>query len=130
MSPGLLLSPLTRLPTLLLVACTASSDVDSGAPEGERDCGSGLWGETFSSLEELECGLGPDGPELCHWTLTFGEGTYEWSYSDTGETGTVTCDAENKLTATSSGGTTHPGTFHRTTGRVTWDGVVYASTSD
>ncbi|MES2640918.1 MAG: hypothetical protein V4850_15620 [Myxococcota bacterium] len=112
---------------LLLAACTSGGlVVDTGAPDGGRDCGSGLWGETFSSLEELECGLGESGPVMCHWTLTFGEGTYAWSYSDIGESGTVTCD-ENDLVATSSGGATHEGTFHRTTGRVTWEGVVYTS---
>lgn len=110
---------------LPLAACTAGAVVvDSGGPSGGRDCGAGLWGETFSSLEELECGLGPDGPTLCHWTLTFGDGTYEWSYSDIGEFGTVTCD-ENELVATSGGGDTHRGTFHRSTGRVTWEGVTY-----
>jgi hypothetical protein len=50
-------------------------------------------GTTFSSVEELECGLGPDGPVLCHWQVTFEEdGDWLWQYSDVGEGGTYTCE--------------------------------------
>ena len=111
---------------LTMVACTAGTDIplDTGTGPG-RDCGTGLWGESFASIEELECGLGPDGPVLCHWTLTFGEATYDWSYSDVSDSGTVTCE-DNDLVGTSTSGATHQGTFHRSTARVTWDGVSYA----
>ena len=60
-------------------------------------------------------------------TLTFGDDTYDWSYSDIGESGTVTC-TDNDLAGLSSGGTPRQGTFHRSTARVTWEGVSYQQT--
>ncbi|MDP2312762.1 MAG: hypothetical protein Q8P41_07640 [Pseudomonadota bacterium] len=109
----------------LLAGCTSGDAPADTAPGFEaRDCGAILWDETFRSIDELECGLGPDGPVLCHWTLAFGTGTYTWDYSDISESGTVTC-ADNELTGASSGGTPRQGTVHRTTNRVTWEGVAY-----
>jgi hypothetical protein len=49
-------------------------------------------GTTFESIEELECGLGPKGVELCHWQLRFEEnGEWLWNYSDVGQGGDYTC---------------------------------------
>lgn len=46
-----------------------------------------------SRIDELECGLGSNGPVLCHWTLAFGvDGTFEWMYSDIGQSGSYNCD--------------------------------------
>jgi len=72
---------------------------------------------------------GPDGPVLCRWALSFGEETYDWTYSDVAEGGTVTC-ADNALSGRSSGGIAREGTFHRPTARVTWEGVSYEQTSE
>ncbi len=108
---------------LLLAGCTGGL-VQMDTASVDRRCGNGLWGESFASVDELECGLGPDGPVMCHWTLAFGVGTYEWSYSDVGDHGTVTCDGTT-LVGTSSGGAVRHGTFQRSTGRVVWEGVPY-----
>jgi hypothetical protein len=56
-----------------------------------------LEGLTFRSVTQDECGLGPDGPALCNWSLTFRADSdtrsrYDWSHSDVGEGGWVTCD--------------------------------------
>ena len=113
---------------LPLLACTgAPIPVDSG-PVG-RECGEGLWGESFTAMEDRECGLGPDGPVMCRWTLTFGDETYTWSYSDIGESGTVTC-VDGALSGTSAGGAPRSGAFHRTTARVNWEGLTYERSSE
>lgn len=55
-----------------------------------------LPGTSFASVEELECGLGPDGPVLCHWQVTFAEdGEWAWQYSDVGQGGSYSCVGGN-----------------------------------
>jgi hypothetical protein len=56
-----------------------------------------LEGMTYRSVNDGECGLGPDGVALCHWNITFAahDGTmsqFTWRHSDVGESGFVTCD--------------------------------------
>ena len=80
-------------------------------------------GTRFSSIEELECGLTPEGPALCHWSIVFEEnGDYLWQYSDVGQGGTYTCE----------GGMITVGnapelevSYDIETGILTWDGVQY-----
>lgn len=80
-------------------------------------------GTAFLSVEELECGLGPDGPVLCNWQITFEEdGDYLWMYSDVGEGGTYTCQGGNLFI---SGGSDVD--FDAATGILTWDGVEYVA---
>lgn len=113
-----------------LSGCGAGAiSLDSGEDDGTPTCGAGLWGETFRSLEDQECGLGPDGPVLCRWTLSFGDETYDWSYSDVAESGTVTC-VDNELVGTSSGGAARQGTFQRPTARVRWEGQSYEQATE
>ena len=78
---------------------------------------------TWSSVEELECGLGPKGEVLCHWSLSFGaDGSFGWQYSDVGESGTWTCadgtihaDTGGRVIAAELSDPTH----------LSWDGVAY-----
>jgi hypothetical protein len=82
-------------------------------------------GTTFVSVEELECGLGPDGPVPCHWQITFEEdGDLVWTYSDVGESGTYACQGGNLLV---DGVDVMDGdiAFDPATGILTWDGVEY-----
>jgi hypothetical protein len=80
-------------------------------------------GTTFLSVEALECGLGPEGPVLCNWQITFEEdGDYLWMYSDVGESGTYTCQGGNLFI---SGGSVVD--FDTATGILTWDGVEYVA---
>jgi len=80
-------------------------------------------GTTFLSLEELECGLTPDGPELCHWQITFEEdGNYLWMHSDVGEGGTYVCQGGNFFVV---GGSDVDFDVDPVTGILTWDGVEY-----
>ncbi|HSN26208.1 MAG TPA: hypothetical protein VLT45_07980, partial [Kofleriaceae bacterium] len=56
------------LPVLLVAACTTGPD--PAAPDARRRCAD-LEGKTFASLTQGECGLGPNGPSLCTWHVTF-----------------------------------------------------------
>lgn len=79
-------------------------------------------GRTFRSVEELECGISPDGPALCNWRLAFGfDDSFEWMHSDVGEGGGYSCADGNISTDGSASGTYDPGTQI-----LTWDGVDYA----
>lgn len=80
-------------------------------------------GTTFQSVDELECGLGPMGPVLCHWTLQFAEdGNFMWMYSDVGEGGGYTC-IQGEITL--EGLETPDHLYDPETGILTWDGVDY-----
>lgn len=82
-------------------------------------------GTTFSSIEELECGLGPDGPVPCHWQVTFEEsGDYLWQYSDVGEGGTYTCESS---VITLENNPDLEVAYDPATGILTWDGVQYVA---
>ncbi|HEY8377659.1 MAG TPA: hypothetical protein VIK91_14285 [Nannocystis sp.] len=83
-----------------------------------------LVGRTFKSDEELECGITPNGVELCHWTIVFTADTYSHHYSDVVEDGTYTCDA-GVITAKGAGQMSHGGTIDAAAGELVWDGVVY-----
>jgi hypothetical protein len=112
---------------LALGACSGEIAPDDPNPPDypPKQCGDALWDRTFLSTEDRECGLGPDGSELtCAWAITFGDGTFTWDHSDVTDTGTVTCD-EDDLTGVTAGGETVLGRYHRSTARLTWDGVTY-----
>jgi hypothetical protein len=99
----------------LATACSAS------APEG---CGFEA-PATFRSVEEGECGLGPDGVVMCQWTVSFAaDGTFSWMYSDLGDSGTWSC-SEGELSAQRGGGQAISVSFDAGTGVLTWDGVAY-----
>jgi hypothetical protein len=80
-------------------------------------------GAQFLSVGERECGLGPEGPEMCHWSVSFEGGGFSWSYSDVVETGTYECD-DGEITA-SGNGSTYQGSYDPDTGTLTWDGFDY-----
>ena len=80
-------------------------------------------GATFRSVDELECGLGREGPVLCNWQITFEEdGDYLWNYSDVGEGGTYGCQGGNLSISGES-----VVDFDPATGILTWDGVDYVA---
>ena len=105
---------------LVAVGCADSTGSDTESPDRNDDACDvvGDW----QSLEELECGLSEDGVAKCNWTISFSaNGTYDWFYSDVGESGDWTCtDGELSGEAFSSvtGTYTPPGDLE-------WDGVDY-----
>lgn len=85
-------------------------------------------GTVFLSVEELECGIGPKGPVLCNWRLTFNvDGTYEWFYSDIGDNGTYIC-ADGVITVVRNPGLVSD--YDPKTQILEWDGVDYAPSEE
>ncbi|MCA9653973.1 MAG: hypothetical protein H6712_03745 [Myxococcales bacterium] len=80
-------------------------------------------GTTFQSVDELECGLDPMGPVLCHWTLEFGsDGSFLWMYSDIGEGGTYSCVGGMVVL---EGNETPDHSYDLETHILNWNGVDY-----
>lgn len=80
-------------------------------------------GRTFTSVEELECGLGPKGPALCNWSVAFAfDGTFMWMHSDVGEGGSYAC-ADGTITI--SDGPMVEAAYDADADTLTWDGVQY-----
>ncbi len=106
--------------------CAACGSLDWLCVDGLPDlvCAE-VVGTTFSSVEELECGLGPKGVELCRWTVEFDEsGGYLWMHSDLGEGGPYTCEG-GAITVGNNPGL--EASYDPRTGILTWDGVDYVA---
>lgn len=100
---------------------SAAADSADTAPAGA--CAE-LAGSAWGSVEELECGLGPDGVALCHWRLSFTtDGAFMWRYSDVGEGGRWACVGE-ALTATTDGGRVLAATLVDAS-HLDWERVAY-----
>ena len=83
-----------------------------------------LDGRTFHSVELLDGGLGPAGPVLSRWVLTFSNGSFGWTHSDMAESGSYTCESSDIHAL--SVGLEIEGRLDATTGILSWDGVDYA----
>jgi len=98
--------------------CTCQSFTFASCSDG--DVCAFLDGKAFASVAELECGLTPDGPLPCRWSVSFADGRYDYHFSDVQQSGSFTC---NGGTITGSGGVS--GTYDFDTGTLLWDGVAY-----
>jgi hypothetical protein len=100
---------------------TASAD-DTGSVDWCDLDGTG----PFSSVEELECGLAPEGEEaLCHWTVSLlSSMEFVWDHSDVTESGTWVC-AGSEVSADLANGDIIDASYNASTGVLTWDGVDY-----
>lgn len=106
--------------------CAACASTQWLCVEGvpDRPC-EAIVGTTFLSVDQLECGLGEDGPMLCNWRLSFEEdGDYLWMYSDVGQGGTYTCEG-GVITLLEGPVIDH--SYDLFAGILTWDGVDYES---
>jgi len=93
--------------------------------DGGSDACEMLGNLTFDSIDERECGLAPpdSGAALCHWRITFTNGTtFTWRHSDYVESGTYSC-SDNTITAQTQTRGSLTSTLNLW--RFTWDGVVY-----
>lgn len=82
-------------------------------------------GETFYSVDELECGPSRGEQVLCKWQIMFGEdGSYSWLYSDIGEGGTYTCSGG---VLTVDDGTGIQASYDPNTGMLTWEDIEYSA---
>lgn len=108
---------------------TAATSTDSGTESSSTtgapldDCAF-LVGKVFLSDEELECGKGPNGVEMCPWQLTFTADTFDHQLSDFGLQGTYTC-ADGVIDAVDMQQLAHGGTIDAATGELVWDEIVY-----
>lgn len=106
---------------LSLLGCPTPSDCPGVADAACPMAG----GATFASLDERECGLGPDGEVLCTWLVRFAaDGTWSWSGSDYGRSGIWTCDGDTFVIEEAE--TVVPASWDEETCTLTWDGVEYA----
>lgn len=112
------------LACLAVVTCALISAACGGSDTGPMvDACAEVEGQTYASVEQYECGLGPDGTEQCNWTLYFSQGAYEWSFSDIVAVGDYTCDGPVILGT--SGGTDFDGYLDGETGILTWNQIEY-----
>jgi len=116
------------LPGLLgaftLGACIGGMHESSSTVEQQNGACVALEGRTFESINELECGLTPDGVARCHWQISFGirdntASEFAWSYSDVGETGRVECHGQSVASPS------YVGSFDSATQTLTWAGETY-----
>jgi hypothetical protein len=112
---------------LALVGCTTKLGDDVVTEDGACTA---LEGRQFTSLHQLECGLGPSGVEYCNWQLAFhplttSSSQFQWSHSDVGETGTTECHGST-VVGHPGPGRDYAGTIDLDTGVLTWDGESYA----
>ena len=114
--------------TLGSTSATTATVTDGGSSTGGSagsstgasadDCAF-LIGKTFLSDAELECGLGPDGPVPCHWSVSFTATTFDYLHSDVGESGSYVC-ADGIIDAMGIAGT-----IDAATGELVFSDVVY-----
>ena len=91
-------------------------------PCDELDACTEVVGQTFASVDELECGNTPQGPVYCHWTIAFDETGYQWMRSDAAISGSYSC--EGTLITSEAGAASFMGELHAD-GSLTWDGELY-----
>lgn len=114
--------------SLFVIACTGGMQDPSTVEQQEGACVA-LEGRRFESVNDLECGLTPNGVALCKWRLSFAirddqSSAFQWSHSDVGESGMIECDgaAINSITASPR----HiDGTFDAATQKLVWEDQTY-----
>ena len=118
--------------TLSVAACTGGMQDPSTVEQQEGAC-IALEGRRFESVNDLECGRSPNGAALCKWKLDFSprddeSTTFQWTYSDVGDTGHIECDG---ATITSITASPHQvsGSFDAITQKLVWEDQTYVPTN-
>ncbi len=107
--------------------CCAACAVDTAlcVPVSTGDACEDVVGTTFESVEELDCGIAPDGKVLCNWTLSFSpDGSFNWAFSDAGVGGGYVCK-DGLIVLDNSPG--FSATYDPETGILSWDDVDYVA---
>lgn len=127
---------LARLALAVLLAasaCDSSSNSTGDDVAGDVDAATvgrctSLDGRSFSSVEvQPDCGLGPDGPVPCNWSITFdasGSMYTGWMYhhSDVVESGDIGCVGSSIVLVAPD----HAASYDADTDRLVWDQIEYA----
>lgn len=129
--------PRSRLVCLALAAAfsgcgSGGAGGDDSASDGGADvigrCAS-LDGRAFSSVEvQPDCGLGPDGPVPCNWSVVFDASTsvytgWQYHHSDVVESGDIGCQGGGAIVLVTGN---HTATYDAGADRLVWDDIVYA----
>jgi hypothetical protein len=102
-----------------LMGCLLEMDVCRSPSCSDGNCPSGV----FRSVEEHECGIGPNGVEKCRWSISFQEGAFLWNLSDTSSTGSYFF-GDGVLSAKVNGETISA-TYDGTQDLLTWAEILY-----
>lgn len=114
---------------MLLAGCMDRIPHEDPTDVAKQGACSLLENVSFSSIEpQPDCGLGPDGPVACRWSIVFSpndatSSTFTWRYSDVGMSGVVSCDESG--TVRSNEATPYEGHFDDTTLELIWDDIAY-----
>jgi hypothetical protein len=109
-----------------LVACDSRPrDVvqDTTSAPADHDPCSTLEGATFRSIDQREIGLGPDGPILWHWFVSFRGNQFDWSWSDVQQNGSFTC-TQGEIRGWHGEQVLH-GRIDSESGTLTWEDLDY-----
>jgi len=86
-------------------------------------------GATFKSIEKHDAGQGAGTAARAHWTISFEDGGYQYSYSDVVESGSYSCTVEDDAASLEGShgesDSTYSGTYDPEAGVLEWDGVRY-----
>ena len=115
-----------KICVLLVLVISCGDGAELSAQHGRCDS---LEGRVFMSVEEMECGLTPNGVAKCPWQIQFRSAdsdasTLSWRHSDVEETLRVTCDGAMVSAATAQQRELS-GWYDDATRQLTWDGVAY-----
>jgi hypothetical protein len=119
----------TRARTAAILLIAIASTITSCAASSAPDACILIADTTFVSVNQMECGLGPDGVVTrCNWRVAFTASAYTWSHSDVVESGAYSCDGAT-IIATRAAASTTPllGRLDPQTGQLTWDGATYVA---
>lgn len=113
----------TEEPQEVGVPATPAPATPENISQSNVDGCSFISNSTFRSINQYEVGLGPNGPAMGYWGITFQGNTFDWSYSDVVESGTYTCKS-NVLQAKLSNRSiaVH---YDGKQEILTWDGIEY-----
>jgi len=93
------------------------------SPGNQVDSCNIISNSVFRSVDKHEVGLGPNGPAMGYWSITFQSGNFQWHHSDVVESGTYTC-TENILQAKLYNRTV-TANYDINRKALIWDGVEY-----
>ena len=112
-----------RQQTKTEIVSTPAKIDPKNTPVNQVDSCNIISNSVFRSVDKHEVGLGPNGPAMGYWSITFQSGNFQWHHSDVVESGTYTC-TENILQAKLYNRTV-TANYDINRKALIWDGVEY-----